>query len=333
MIFRFPGLLWLLPLAGLAAWWRGRLSRRAGIPFSHGTALAGIPAGWAARAHPWLGVPYGLGLALLIVAAAGPRRGLEVFRSEAEVIDIVLLVDVSTSMRAEDFSESGRRMNRLEAVQRVAREFVRARRGDRIGLIVFAAVPYTMAPPTLDHGFVLARLEEIRPGMVEDGTAIGDALASAVNRLRESEAASRIVVLLTDGENNMGVITPVTAAQAAQAMGVRVYTVGASSQEPAPFPVDDPFGRRRYVRVMPDVDDGELTRLAELTGGLYFRATDFDSLKKVYAQIDELERTVVEEERFLRFEERFAPWVWAGLLLLGIERILGLTRLAALTGG
>jgi Ca-activated chloride channel family protein len=221
-------------------------------------------------------------------------------------------------------------MNRLEAARRVAREFIRSRERDRLGLIVFSALPYTMSPLTLDHGFVLERLEEARPGMIEDGTAIGTAVASAVNRLRDSAARSKVIVLLTDGMNNLGTVTPETAAQAARAMGIRLHVVGASSMGDAPFPVDDPFGGRRYVQQRSDVDDAQLTRLAEQTGGLYFRATDFDSLKKVYRQIDEMERTAVDTERFLRFEERFAPVLLAGLILLLLERALALGRLSVL---
>lgn len=330
MILRFPWLLALLPLALAAAWFRARLASRSGIPFSHGLALRDLPAGWAVRTRRFLPVLHGAGLCLIVVALARPQRGLESFRSEADVVDIVLLLDVSTSMRAEDFSTGGERMNRLEAARRVAREFVQARERDRLGLIVFSALPYTMSPLTMDHGFLFDRLDEARPGMIEDGTAIGTAVASAVNRLRDSAARSKVIVLLTDGMNNLGSITPETAAQAAKAMGIRMHVVGAATIGDAPFPVQDPFGGTRYVRQRSDIDDEQLGRLAKQTGGEYFRATDFHSLKKVYEQIDAMERTEVETERFLRYEERFFPFLAVGLLLLILERALALGRLSVL---
>jgi Ca-activated chloride channel family protein len=330
MILRFPWLLALLPLAVAAAWVRARLAPRTGIPFSHGAALRDLPTGWAVRARRVLPLLHGAGLCLVILALARPQRGLESFRSEADVVDIVLLLDVSTSMRAEDFSAGGERMNRLEAARRVAREFVKARERDRLGLIVFSALPYTLSPLTMDHGFLLGRMDEARPGMIEDGTAIGTAVASAVNRLRDSAARSKVIVLLTDGMNNLGSVTPETAAQAAKAMGIRMHVVGAASEGDAPFPVQDPFGGQRYVRQRSDIDDAQLGRLAEQTGGVYFRATDFHSLKKVYEQIDTMERTEVETERFLSFEERFFPFLAAGLLLLALERALALGRLSVL---
>lgn len=326
MILHAPWMLALLPLAVAAAWFRARLAPRKGIPFSHRGALEALPAGWAVAVRRFLPFLYGAGLCLLVVGLARPQRGLESTRSEADVVDIVLLADVSTSMRAEDFSTGGERMNRLDAARRVAREFIRARERDRLGLIVFAALPYTMSPLTMDHGFLLDRLDEIRPGMIEDGTAIGTAVASAVNRLRDSAARSKVIILLTDGMNNLGSVTPETAAQTARAMGIRMHVVGAASMGDAPFPVQDPFGGQRYVRQRSDIDDEQLGRLAALTGGEYFRATDFDSLRKVYEKIDAMERTPVETERFLRYEERFLPFLAAGLLLLILERALALGR-------
>lgn len=332
MMFRFPWLLMLLPVAFAAAWWRWRLASQEGVPFSHGEVLRQLPSSWVVRVHGLMPIVYGAGLGLLVMALARPQQGLEAFRSKADVVDIVLLVDVSTSMRAEDFSTGGQRMNRLDAVKRVAKEFVQNRPQDRMGLIVFSALPYTMTPLTMDHGFLLERLNEARPGMIEDGTAIGTAVASAVNRLRNSQATSKILILLTDGMNNMGALTPDTAAQTARAMGIRMHVVGASSYGDAPVPVDDPFGRQRFVQQRSNVDDAELTRLAEKTGGVYFRATDFDSLKQVYAQIDKMERTAVDADRFLRYDEKFMPFLLAGLILLLLERGLALGRLSVLTG-
>ncbi len=276
------------------------------------------------RARPFL---YALGLAALVVALARPRRGLEESRVRTEAVDIVLLADVSTSMRAEDFSTRTERLNRLDAARRVMARFVEARTQDRVGLIAFAALPYTVSPLTLDHAWLVRRMEDLQTGMLEDGTAIGSALASAVNRLRDSRAKSKVVVLLTDGVNNAGSISPENAAQAAKALGIKVYTIGAGTTGLAPYPVKDPFtGRSFYRRARVELDEAMLRRMADITGALYFRATDLGSLERVYEQIDRLEKTGMDVEQYTRFEERFAPWLFAGLGLLGLERLLALTR-------
>lgn len=247
-----------------------------------------------------------------------------------EAVDIVLAMDVSTSMRALDFSTPARRVNRLAAAQEVAEKFISKRPNDRIALIAFAAMPYTMAPLTLDHEWLKGRIAELRTGMIEDGTAIGSAIASAVNRLRDSPAKSRVVVLLTDGINNMGSISPENAAEAARAVGVRIYTIGAASHEAAIYPVSDPFGGEHYVRMPPDLDEESLRRVAEISGGRYFRATDLPTLEKIYEEIDQLEKTEIETHHYTRFEERFAPWVLAALILLAADRVLARGRLGGL---
>lgn len=311
-------------------WWRERMERRQTFPFTDAAVLARVPTTWGvvvARALPAL---RGLGLLALVIALARPQRGLEESIVRTEAVDIVLAVDVSTSMRALDFSTPTRRMNRLDAAQEVADAFIQRRRNDRIGLVAFAAMPYTAAPLTLDHAWLRQRLADLRTGMVEDGTAIGTAIASAVNRLRGSQARSKVVVLLTDGINNTGTISPENAAEAARALGVRIYTIGTASHEAALYPVRDPFGGERLVRVPPDLDEASLRRIAETTGGRYFRATDLKSLERIYEEIDALERTEIEVEQYTRFEERFAPWVLAGLALLGLERLLTLGRFGGL---
>lgn len=324
---------WLLLLA-LALppwiWWRERLDRRNAFPFTDDAILARLPVTWGvavARARPVL---RGLGLLALVIALARPQRGLEESIVRTEAVDIVLTVDVSTSMRALDFSTPTRRMDRLDAAKDVADAFIARRRNDRIGLVAFAAMPYTAAPLTLDHAWLRQRLGDLRTGMVEDGTAIGTAIASAVNRLRGSAARSKVVVLLTDGINNAGAVSPENAAEAARALGVRIYTIGAASHEGALYPVRDPFGGERLVRVPPDLDEASLQRIAEITGGRYFRATDLKSLERIYAEIDALEKTEIEVEQYTRFEERFAPWVIAALALLGLERLLALGRFGGL---
>jgi Ca-activated chloride channel family protein len=330
MTLQHPWVLLLLLLLPGLVWWRHGRTRRPALQFSDGRALAPLPASWAVRARPVLPVLYVLGLACLIVALARPRRGLKESRVRTEAVDIVLLADVSTSMRAEDLSTATHVLNRLDAAKAVMDRFIQARSGDRIGIVAFAAMPYTLAPLTLDHGWLLQQMDRLETGMVEDGTAIGDAIAAAVNRLRDSVAKSKVVVLLTDGMNNRGVLSPENAAEAARATGIKVYTVGAGGDEPARVPIASLFGGRQYAYQPSDIDESMLKFVAKTTGGLYFRARNFKALDEVYQRIDEMEKTEVDVEHFTRFEERFLPWAAAALILLGLERLLGLARLEAM---
>ena len=331
MTLAHPWLLLLLIAVPLLVWLRhGRGRRRPALRFSDGDTLAGLPHSWAVRAQPLLPALYGLGLGLLVVVLARPQKGLEESRVTTQGVDIALLVDVSTSMRAIDLSEQGKEMNRLDAAQEVLERFIRKRGQDRMGLIAFSAMPYAVAPLTLDHGWLLTRLKQLETGMLEDGTAIGTALASAVNRLRDSKARSKLVILLTDGSNNAGELSPENAAQAAKALGIRVYTVGAGASGIVAVPAIDPFGRRTYMRQRSDIDDALLTRVAEATGGKYFRAADLDALRAVYDEIDRLEKTEIEVEQYTHYEERFQPFLLAALACLVAERLLYLTRLGRL---
>lgn len=323
--FAYPWVLSLLPLAPLAAWYRHRASRRPTVAFSDGAALKSLPAGWgvsAARLLPWL---FGFGLACLIVAAARPQRGLEESRIRHDAIDIMLVVDVSPSMAAEDFSTATQRINRLDAAKTVIESFVARRPDDRIGAVIFSRRPFTLAPLTIDHGFFLDRMGSTEVGSLGDATGIGTALAAAVKRIEKSEARSRVVILLTDGMNNVGSITPEQAAEAAKALGIRVYTIGAGTRGTAPMPVNF-FGKVIYQRVPVEIDENLLTHIAKVTGGEYFRATDMKSLERVYRQIDQMERTEIESLHYTRYEERFAGWLMMALLLLGVERVAGIGR-------
>ena len=197
-------------------------------------------------------------------------------------------------------------------------------------MVAFAAQPYTVAPLTLDHGWLVQQLGRLQTGMIEDGTAIGDGIASAVNRLRESKARSKVIVLLTDGISNRGTLAPESAARAARALGIRIYTVGAGGSGPARTPFRDVDGRTRYVMQETAIDEAGLTQIAETTGGRYFRAADFAALEEVYARIDEMERTQVDVRAYTRFEEWFAPFAALALVLLVLEKALALTRLGRL---
>ena len=269
-------------------------------------------------------------LFLIIAALARPRQGLEQARQRTEGIDIVLVVDVSTSMLAEDFQLQGHRVNRLSVVKDVVREFVAHRPDDRIGLVVFGGRPYTQCPLTLDHGWLLQRLGQVKIGMVEDGTAIGSGIATGLNRLRRSPAKSRILIVLTDGVNNAGMVTPEAAADLAKALHVKIYTIGAGTKGMAPYPVTDMFGRRMYHPVKIEVDDEGLTRIAQTTSGLYFRATDAESLKKIYDQIDAMEKTRIEQPHFLNYKEWYPVLVLPALQLVILELVLSQTWLRVL---
>lgn len=331
MNFRYPWLLLLLLAVPLLAWLRyGRRANRPVLRFSDGATLAGLGPGWGVHARRALPILYGAALAALVLALARPQLGLGESRVRTDAVDIILLVDVSPSMAAEDFEEGMTTLNRLDAAKRVIDRFVRSRRDDRMGIVAFASLPYSVSPLTLDHGWLMTQMERLNPGDLGDGTAIGTGIASAVNRLRGSKAKSKVIVLLTDGVNNSGEISPENAAQAAKALDIKIYTVGAGSEGTVRVPVTDPFGGKHYVRQRSEIDERSLRRIADATGAAYFRATDFDSLKKVYEQIDAMEKTEIEVERYTRFEERFQPLLLLGLFCLGAEKLLALTRLGRL---
>jgi len=322
-----PWLLLLLTVIPLAlAWrhlWRARWGGGLGIALPPGVGRWVSPRTLAQRA---LLVVRILTLALLIVALAGPRLGRTQVSSFAEGIDIVLALDISGSMQALDFSPG----SRLDAAKDVARDFISGRQGDRIGLVVFASNSYTQCPLTADYQVLLRLLDEIQIGDIKDGTAVGMAIGNALNRLKDIAGDSRVIILLTDGMNNTGVLDPLTAAGLARDLGVRIYTVGAGTKGKAPFPVEHPiFGRQtRYVEV--DLDEETLQRMADITGGLYFRAQDRESLRRVYERIDALERTLVETEEYVEYRDLGASLLWPALVLLVLELVARVTWLRRL---
>jgi Ca-activated chloride channel family protein len=267
---------------------------------------------------------------LFILALARPQLPLEETRIETEGIDIVLAVDCSGSMLAEDFTIDGKRQNRLDVVKSVIKDFIHQRRSDRIGMIAFAARAYTVCPLTLDYDWLIKNLERVKIGSIEDGTAIGSAISSSLNRLRETEAKSKIVILLTDGINNRGKISPLTAAEAAKALGIKIYTIGAGTKGLAPYPVRGIWGRVVYQNVKIEIDEETLKKIAKLTDGQYYRATNTESLKKIYEEINTLEKTPIEESGFQEYEELFSKFLLLGLSLFMIEIILSNTLLRKL---
>ena len=326
---RFADPMWLLALLVLPLLWTGR-RRDVAVRFPSLGALRAVAPGGAAGRRRLLAILRTATVALVVLALARPQLGREETRVHREGVDIMLAVDVSGSMLAEDFELDGERASRLAVVKSVVRDFVAARPHDRIGLVLFAGRPYTQAPLTLDHGWLNQHLERVEVGLIEDGTAIGSALATAVARLRASSAPSRLVVLLTDGQNNAGRMSPGTAADAAAALGVKVYTVGAGTRGTAPYPARDLFGRKVYRPMPVDIDETTLRQIAATTGARYFRATDTEQLREVYAEIDRAEKVEFEAPVFHDWRELY-PWLgWPALVLLLTEVGLGATILRKL---
>jgi len=315
--FARPFLLLLLALLPLWWWWRRRrLARLAGASMSDvRPAMGPVERLWVARLPVWL---RSLALGAWIIAAAGPRLGSARAELRSEGISIVLAVDISSSMLAEDFSPA----NRLDVARRTATEFVRARSSDRIGLVAFAGQALTQVPITTDYQVLEEAIRQLRVGMLEDGTAIGTAIATSANRLRRAPGKSKVVVLLTDGENNKGTVDPRTAAHAAATFGIRIYTIGVGTQGEAPVPTGQgPLGLR-YETMPVKIDEALLSEVARNTGGRYFRATDAASLSNIFGEINRLEKTPVQHLVYRRFEEAYRLPLALGLLALALELVM-----------
>lgn len=321
-MFRFahPDVLLLLLLLPLVAGWTLRRGRERSVAYSSLDLLLGAGLGASAwRRHGKLALRLAA-LSLVIVALARPQTGRSRHTEYAEAVDIMLVLDTSGSMQAQDFEPK----NRLFVAKEVVKEFIAKRKTDRIGLVVFAADAVTQCPLTLDYGLLSKLVDAVDFGMLDDGTAIGMGLASACNRMKTSEAKSKVIILLTDGQNNAGMVDPMTAARVAESLGIKVYTIGVGTRGRAPIPIDDPVFGRRLISVEVDIDEATLQKIAGLTGGKYFRATDRQELEEIYTRIDELEKTKVESETFVEYTERF-KWLLIpvlGLLMLelGLEQ-------------
>ena len=327
MRFLHPEFLWLLTLLPLLAVFRGRRSAAPALVFSSTSIAATLAEGRKSGIGRLVPALRMIALALLILAFARPQLGNTTTEIEASGIDILLAVDVSGSMEALDFTLKGKAANRLDVVKSVMETFINERPNDRIGLLAFSGRPYMVSPLTLDHDWLLRRLNSLSIGMVEDGTAIGSAIGSGVNRLRDRDAKSRIMILLTDGMNNAGTVPPLMAAEAAETLEIKVYTIGAGTRGEAPMPVVDQFGRKRLMRVKVDIDDETLGKVAEMTGGRYFRATDTKSLAKVYDEINTMETTTRTIKKFENYRELFVWFVAAAMLMLVAEIMLVWKRL------
>jgi Ca-activated chloride channel family protein len=319
--FAHPSLLLLLVVLPLWSWWRRRAVPQRAIVFSRASVLAAgpQPALSSVRWLPWL---RSLAVAGFIVAAAQPRSGARADRVASEGIDIAMVVDISSSMLAEDFQPQ----NRIEVAKEKVKRFVAGRTTDRVGLVAFSGEALTQVPLTTDYPVVLAAIDNLQVGQLDDGTAIGTAIATAANRLRTAPGRSRVMVLLTDGENNRGAIDPRTAAQAAGAFGVRIYAIGVGSEGMAAVPVGRGLFGLRYENRPVKIDEALLTEIATNTGGRYFRAKDAAALQNIYEQIDQLERSMVEARTYIRYTERFRWPLIVGLLALVGELVLRARR-------
>jgi len=326
MTFAHPYFLLLLLLLPVLAWLKGRRGQPPAFLYSSVRLMEGLTYVRRSRAGAFLTALRWLALALFIVALAQPRLMKSQTEVKASGIDIVCALDLSGSMISEDFVVRGQRVNRVNMAKSVLKDFIDKRPSDRIGLVVFAAQAFIATPLTLDHDYLQENLARLEIGTINsDATAIGDALTTAVNRLRDLKSKSKIIILATDGQNNSGKIDPLLATEAAAALGVKIYTVGIGEQGSAPMPVRDMFGRKAYQMVPVDVDEATLQKIADKTGGKYYRADNAEKFQKIYAEIDKLEKTEAVINKFTQFQELF-PWLVAcGLAVLLVEVALGQT--------
>lgn len=326
MRFLSPECLWLLAFLPLIAFWRGRRGAVPAVEYSNTQVVRAVSHETRSRSGAWLKSLRVAALALLILGLARPQTGSTTAPVQASGIDIMLLLDVSGSMRSLDFKLDGKPASRVDVVKSVVAKFIEDRPDDRIGLTVFAGVPYLVSPITLDHDWLLRNLDRVQIGTTDDGTAIGSAIAAGVNRLRDQDAKSKVIVLLTDGQNNTGKVSPLTAAEAARALGIRVYTIGIGVRGEAPFPVTDSFGNQQIVMEKVDVDEGTLQKIAATTGAQFYRATNTEALKRIYSSIDRLEKTPHTRKSYQRWQEDFSWFVVPGLLLMCASVFLEQTR-------
>jgi Ca-activated chloride channel homolog len=324
--FLQPDWFWVLTLLPLVVLWRGRRGPVAAVEYSDVSLARELARRTRSRIGGIIWLLPIIAAALMIVGLARPQRTQSQTSVTANGIDIVLALDVSGSMQALDFKVDNTRVNRIAVVKSVVSKFIDERPNDRIGLIAFAGAPYSVSPLTLDHDWLQQNLERINVGIGEDGTAIGSAIAAAVNHLRTTATKSKVVILLTDGVNNTGKIPPLAAAEAARALGVKVYTIGVGVRGKAPIPVRDQAGNTHVVMAYVDVDEATLQAVANETGGQFYRATDTDSLQNIYEQINRYETSAQSVEKFEQVEELYRWTLLPSLGLLGLWVLLQHTR-------
>ncbi len=325
--FAYPWCFWLLLLIPVMIYWYFKQGRKqqGALQVSSIQGLKGLPVSWKARLRPILLVLRILAYAALVTALARPQTSNTSENIDSEGIDIVLSIDISGSMLAEDLQP-----NRLEAAKNVAVDFVAKRISDRIGLVIFSGESFTQCPITTDHAVLDNQIMQVKSGMLQDGTAIGMGLATAVDRLRSSKAKSKVIILLTDGVNNTGLIDPLTALEIAKAFKIRVYTIGIGTIGKAPFPMTMPDGSIQMQMQDVQIDEQLMKKISSETGGKYFRATNTAGLKNVYGEIDKLEKTKVEITSYKRYAEHFFPLAMLALACILLEAVLRYTAFRSL---
>ena len=324
--FLQPEWLWLLVLLPLVLLWRGRKGSVAAVEFSNIGVAKAVARTTRSRVGRWVWLLPILAGVLMVVGMARPQLADGRSQVTASGIDIMLGLDVSGSMQALDFKMGGQRVNRIDVVKSVVSKFIEERPDDRIGIVSFAGAPYLISPLTLDHDWLQQNLDRVSVAGTDDGTAIGSAIAASVNRLRESPAKSKIVILLTDGMNNAGKLSPMAAAEAAKALGVKIYTIAVGVRGEAPVPVKDELGNTQLVMAKVDVDEKTLQAVSALTGGSFYRAVDTDSLKNIYEQINRLEKTTQVAQHFEHYQELYAWALFPAIALMGLGFGLENTR-------
>ncbi|MBF0484197.1 MAG: VWA domain-containing protein [Candidatus Omnitrophica bacterium] len=322
MEFKTFWILFLIPVV-LAILWALRVrSRPIGLKFPSKSVAASAARSWKTQGDGFMFLLRLISIGLFLFALAGPRLVLDESKTQVEGINIMLALDASGSMAALDFQIEGKRNSRLDVVKKVVEDFISKRSTDKIGLVVFGGLAYTVCPLTTDYDWLRNYLDSLKLGTVDDGTAIGSAIASATLRLKEVKAKSKVIILLTDGLNNRGTVSPVDAAFAAKANGIKIYTIGVGARGLAPFPVQDQFGRIFYQNIPVDIDEDTLKKVADMTGGKYYRATDTDELQAIYREIDALEKIKIDEKKYYQYKELFDKFLLGAVLLLLIEIIL-----------
>jgi Ca-activated chloride channel family protein len=324
--FLQPEWLWLLVLLPLVLLWRGRKGSVAAVEFSNIGVAKAVARTTRSRVGRWLWLLPILAGVLMVFGMARPQLAHGSSQVTASGIDIMLGLDVSGSMQALDFKMGGQRVNRIDVVKSVVSKFIEERPDDRIGIVSFAGAPYLISPLTLDHDWLQQNLDRVSVAGTDDGTAIGSAIAASVNRLRESPAKSKIVILLTDGMNNAGKLSPMAAAEAAKALGVKIYTIAVGVRGEAPIPVKDESGNTQLVMAKVDVDEKTLQAVSAMTGGSFYRAVDTDSLKNIYEQINRLEKTTQVAQHFEHYQELYTWALFPAIALLGLGFGLENTR-------
>ena len=331
MTFAHPYILLLLLLLPLLAWLKGKRGRPPAFVYSSVQLVRSVLNVTRSRSGGFLAAMRWLALALFIIALAQPRLTKSQTKVSASGIDIAVAIDLSGSMASEDFETRDGRVNRIDMAKTVLKKFIDKRPNDRIGLVAFATQAYIAAPPTLDHDFLQANLERLELNSINgNSTAIGSGLSTAINRLRELKSKSKIVILMTDGQNNAGKIAPLTAAEAAKSLGVKVYTIGIGMQGTAPMPVYMGGRKVGYQSMQVDIDEDTLQKISQMTGGKYYRADNTENFQKIYAEIDKLEKSEAEIKKYTQFQELFPWFLNPGLGLVLVEVVLRNTLLRRL---